>query len=100
MKTDNSYLPLFFLCWAFLYSSLAVVWSIWPIGRSRQGRVNKNKYESGQVLRNIGGVKPVPDDLTCFCCIDGNVILVINSDIDFISPSLQNPIKNIIKGPE
>ena len=99
MKTDNSYLPLFFLCWAFLCSSLAV-WSIWPIGRSRQGLVNKNKYESGQVLRNIGGVKPGPDDFTCFCCIDGNVILVINSDIDFISPSLQNPIKNIIKGPE
>jgi hypothetical protein len=99
MKTNSSYLPFFFLCWAFLYSSLAV-WSIWPIGRSRQGLVNKNKYESGQVLWNIGGLKPGSDDLTCFCCIYGNVSLVINADIDFISPSLQNPIKNIIKGPE
>ena len=99
MKTDSSYLPLFFLCWAFLYSSLAV-WSIWPIGRSRPGLVNKNKYKFGQLLRNIGGVKRGPDDFPRFCCNDGNVILVINSDIDFISPSLQNPIKNIIKGPE
>ncbi|CAH0135428.1 hypothetical protein SRABI27_00141 [Pedobacter sp. Bi27] len=99
MKTNSSYLPFFFLCWAFLYSSLAV-WSFWPIGRSRQGLINKNKYESGQVPRNIGGVKSGPDDLTCFCCIYGNVSLVIYSYIDFISPSLQNPIKNIIKGPE
>ncbi|NII83733.1 hypothetical protein FHT21_002778 [Pedobacter sp. SG908] len=99
MKTDSSYLPLFFLCWAFLYSSLAV-WSIWPVGGSRQGLVIKNKYESGQVPRNTGRMKPGPIDLTCFCCIDGNVSLVTNSEIDFISPSLQNPIKNIIKGPE
>lgn len=99
MKTDSSYLPLFFLCLAFLYSSLAL-WSIWSIGRSRQELVMKNRNESGQVLRNISGVKRGPDDLTCFCCIDGNVGLNIYSDIDFISSSLQNPIKNIIGAPE
>jgi hypothetical protein len=99
MKNNNRYLPLFFLCLAFLYSSLTV-WNIWPVGRSRQGLVIKNKYGSGQVPRNISGVKRDPDDLTCFCCIYGNVSLVINSDIDFISPLLQNPIKNIIGAPE
>jgi hypothetical protein len=99
MKTDSSYLPRFFLCWAFLYSSL-VVWNLWSAGGSGQGLVNKNKYGSEQVPRNIGGVKPGQDDLTCFCCNHGNVILVINADIDFVSSSLQNPIKNIIKGPE
>lgn len=99
MKNNNRYLPLFFLCQSFLYRSLAI-WNIWPVGHSRQGLVMKNKYGSGQVPRNISGVKPGPIDLTCFCCIYGNVSLVIYSELDFISLSLQNPIKNIIGAPE
>lgn len=99
MKNNNIYLPLFFLCWAFLYSSLAV-WNIWSAGVGGQELAIEKMAMAGQVSRNSMVERSGPHDFTCFCCIDGNVSLVVNSEIDFISPSLQNPIKNIIKGPE
>jgi len=99
MKNNNSYLPLFFLCWAFLYCQLEV-WNIWSAGVGKQELFIEKMAMTGQVSRNSIVERSGPHDFTCFCWIYSNMSSVINSDIDFISPSLQNPIKNIIKAPE
>nr|WP_315419962.1 hypothetical protein [uncultured Pedobacter sp.] len=50
MKNNDNYLPLFFLCWAFLYTPLALP-GVLPIGCNRQDVAVAPKPGSGQVLR-------------------------------------------------
>ena len=69
MKTNSSYLPLFFLCWAFLYTPLALL-HVFPLEAKGQDAVDAGALPKpgmcGQVDPvgvNAYGVKP-------FCCFD------------------------------
>ena len=53
MKTNNRYLPLFFLCWAFLYTPLALL-GVLPLGCSGDSVAAGQKPCSGQVLQRAG----------------------------------------------
>jgi len=90
MTTNNRYLPLFFLCWAFLYGPLVLL-GMGYVGGSGAGEVMAPKPYAKQVLPGAGreqvgkknagcfwsGYDPVPgiwdcgeDHLVPFCLTD------------------------------
>ncbi|WP_343522012.1 hypothetical protein [Pedobacter sp.] len=79
MKPHHRYLPLFFLCWAFLYSPLAVL-SVWPVGG------NAPKPKARQASQHTAGEKPVPDDFSCFCTVYGKAAWGLNCNVNFMAP--------------
>jgi len=83
MSTNNRYLPLFFLCWAFLYSPFAV-WSIWLASAGGHQQVVAEKSQVEQVSQHPQGAKPVPDDFTCFCTFYGNKAWGFNCNLNFL----------------
>ncbi|MFJ7357506.1 hypothetical protein ACQKLG_04935 [Pedobacter suwonensis] len=83
MTANNRYLPLFFLCWAFLYSPFAV-WSIWLASAGGHQQVVAEKSRVEQVSQHPQGGKPVPDDLTCFCTFYGNKAWGFNCNLNFL----------------
>ncbi|MBE5320073.1 hypothetical protein IM793_12945 [Pedobacter sp. MR2016-19] len=68
MKNNNSYLPLFFLCWAFLYTPLALL-GVFTVPGSGQEVVIAPKSDSGQVLGSSGKKQVESNNFGCFLSV-------------------------------
>jgi hypothetical protein len=53
MKTKDSYLPLFFLCWAFLYSPFALL-SVFPLEENKELVGLNNIRSEAAIVRQVG----------------------------------------------
>jgi len=72
MKTNSSYLPLFFLCWAFLYTPLALLRGFPSQAEEHDLGVGK-KPCSRQVLGSLVQEKMGVSGFSCFFPVDGTV---------------------------
>jgi len=72
MKTNSSYLPLFFLCWAFLYTPLALLRGF-PSEAEERDLVVGEKPCSRQVLARLAQEKMEISDFGCFFSVYGTV---------------------------
>jgi len=85
MKANSSYLPLFFLCWAFLYTPLALLRVLPSEARGRDLVVGE-KPCSKQVLGRLVQEKMGVSGFGCFFHVDGTVPGVWDCGDDHISP--------------
>ena len=85
MKTNSSYLPLFFLCWAFLYTPLALLRGF-PSEAEGRDLVVGEKPGYGQVLGRLGQEKMGISGFGCFFSVDGTVPGVWDGGDDQIVP--------------
>ncbi|MEO8532529.1 MAG: hypothetical protein ABI441_02210 [Flavobacterium sp.] len=85
MKTNNRYLPLFFLCWAFLYTPLVLL-GILPVGGSGQEVVVSAKPGSGQVLQSAGKEQEEISNFGCFLSVYDPVPGVWDCGEDHVVP--------------
>ncbi|SDG83276.1 hypothetical protein SAMN05421827_111207 [Pedobacter terrae] len=65
MTTNNRYLPLFFLCWAFLYGPLVLL-GMGYVGGSEAEKLVAPKPYSKQVLPGAGGERVGKKNVGCF----------------------------------
>jgi hypothetical protein len=70
MKTNSSYLPLFFLCWAFLYTPLAVL-SVFPSGAKEQDTIDPGALNGPGICGQVDFAPVNGDGAKPFSCFDG-----------------------------
>nr|WP_315424748.1 hypothetical protein [uncultured Pedobacter sp.] len=85
MKNNNRYLPLFFLCWAFLYTPLALL-GVFTVPGSEQEVVVEPKPCPGQVSRSSVEEKVESNDLGCFLSVYDPVPGIWDCENDHIVP--------------
>ena len=85
MKNNNSYLPLFFLCWAFLYTPLALL-GVFTVPGSEQDVVTAPKPCSSQVSRSSGEEQIESNDFGCFLSVYDPVPGIWDCGDDHIVP--------------
>ncbi|MBB6237527.1 hypothetical protein HDC90_002149 [Pedobacter sp. AK013] len=85
MKNNNSYLPLFFLCWALLYSPLALL-TVSAVGGSGPDLVAVEKPCAAQVSGSLGEEELKTNNFGCFVSVYGPAPGVWNCGQNFTVP--------------